>query len=1138
MKSFDSLSALPRPGSVLNLAASAGTGKTWVIAALAARYVIEAGYPVDHVMAITFSRASTEELRDRVRSRFEACADAIRDALENPGPATTSPTTAATADPVIAALRQGSRTRLEERLERADTALRDFDRAAIFTTHGFCDGMLTRLGVLVDHDPADRLLTDATELAQQASADLYVGRYAATGAPFPFPAALRWVKQSIFNPTLDLAWSEAAAEANDFTAEARRRVDRTKRRLGRYTYDDMLSRLRDALADEATGEAASARLAATYPVVLVDEFQDTDPLQWEILQLAFVNRSALVLIGDPKQSIYGFRGADVEAYIAASASGRQASLDTNRRSDPRLVRAVQSLIGGRGLGHSQITADPVLTSDATPRLVGAEGARWEPPLRLRTPASPQDLPVDEARRLIDADLAADITALLTGGPRLLEAGAAEPRALRADDIAVIVSTNRRGQDILAKLTAAGLPAVFTGAESVFASPAAEDWLSLLRATAEPRTGRVRAAALTDLIGWTLADLTDATADHLADLAAVIRQAAGLLAGPGPAATFEWLADQTSLARRLAGGPAAGRTWTDLRHLAELLQGQHSQNGAEELLPWLEAQLRRASGQTGETPRRVESDGGAISMLTVHQAKGLQFPIVYLPQAADRHIRDLEPDDPFSYHDETGRRWLDLGRPDRGPGQTERARRHQADEDGESLRHLYVALTRATCQVTVWWMPTLRNTSASPLHRLLFAPLKRRSPLPAAVPLGGNPRDRADAAAGVVVQTMDEAPPTPAPALPAAGQPPHLRRFSRAIDLVWQRTSYSALTAGADHDPLWEDEEAQEAADLAAAAAEETSLGEKTPATAAPLEAAPAADAHGNVTVSGGSAEPTAESGPGTPPTDPLEALSPMAGLPGGAGFGSLVHAVFEYADPGQPDQFRDIVTQTVVRSGLARLDPDTLVAALQPGLTTPLGPIADGASLAGLPLRDRLAELAFEMPLALDGQPPDLAAIAGLLDRHLPPSDPLAAYPERLRRPDLPGNPLRGFLTGSIDAVLRIGQPARYIVVDYKTNRLAPPDTPLRLRHYTAPRLAEAMMASHYPLQALLYSVALHRFLRWRLPDYDPGRHFGGIAYLFVRGMAGPDTPIANGTPCGVFAWRPAIGLVGDLDDLLAGRLP
>jgi hypothetical protein len=151
-------------------------------------------------------------------------------------------------------------------------------------------------------------------------------------------------------------------------------------------------------------------------------------------------------------------------------------------------------------------------------------------------------------------------------------------------------------------------------------------------------------------------------------------------------------------------------------------------------------------------------------------------------------------------------------------------------------------------------------------------------------------------------------------------------------------------------------------------------------------------------------------------------------------------------------------------------------------------------------------------------------------------------YAELLEHPTLAEQPLRGYLNGSIDAVLRVPDPAgvpRYLVVDYKTNWLGSFDgRPLTVGDYAPPRLVEAMMAAHYPLQALLYGVAVHRLLRWRQPGYDPATHLGGVLYLFVRGMAGPDTPRVGDVPCGVFSWRPPAALVTDLSDLLDGRDP
>jgi exodeoxyribonuclease V beta subunit len=204
-----------------------------------------------------------------------------------------------------------------------------------------------------------------------------------------------------------------------------------------------------------------------------------------------------------------------------------------------------------------------------------------------------------------------------------------------------------------------------------------------------------------------------------------------------------------------------------------------------------------------------------------------------------------------------------------------------------------------------------------------------------------------------------------------------------------------------------------------------------------------------------------------------------------------------------------------------------LAAALEPVLRTPL---RAGVTLADVAPVDRLAEMDFELPLSggddVTRTQAQLRDIAALLRATLPADDPLAGYADLLETVDAP--PLRGYLSGSIDAVLRLAGPS-YVVVDYKTNRLGRGD--LTVLHYTREAMAAEMLRAHYPLQALLYSVALHRFLRWRQPGYDPAVHLGGVQYLFVRGMVGPATPPG----CGVFDWRPPVGLVTGLSDLLAG---
>ena len=211
-----------------------------------------------------------------------------------------------------------------------------------------------------------------------------------------------------------------------------------------------------------------------------------------------------------------------------------------------------------------------------------------------------------------------------------------------------------------------------------------------------------------------------------------------------------------------------------------------------------------------------------------------------------------------------------------------------------------------------------------------------------------------------------------------------------------------------------------------------------------------------------------------------------------------------------------------------------MTAGLRAALETPLGAIADGTRLRHVRRSDRLDELEFELPLVGGDDPSGrlmLKAIAGALRAHLPAEDPMAAYAARLEDPTLRSS-VRGFLTGSIDLVIRLDGP-RFAIVDYKLNWLGPFDARLTLRHYQPRALAAGMNRAQYGLQAVLYMVALHRYLRWRLPGYEPESHLARVIYLFLRGMAGSGTPAVDGSPCGVLAWHPPGALLRALSDVL-----
>ena len=285
----------------------------------------------------------------------------------------------------------GDQSELRKRHQRVVAALAEFDVATIATTHEFCLAMLDGLGVLADREPAARFVEQLSDLTREVAGDLYLRRYAISGLPpLGFEAALELAQSVVENPHARLVPTALsaedypeAAERHAFAAEVRAEVERRKRAGRLFTYDDMLLRLRDALADPVNGTAAGDRLRSRYRIVLVDEFQDTDPIQWEILRRAFHGHVTLILIGDPKQAIYAFRGADVFSYLdAVQEADSVRTLATNWRSDTALVRSVGKLIGGAALGDARIVVRPVTASQPEHRLRTQSG---EPLCRVPAP---------------------------------------------------------------------------------------------------------------------------------------------------------------------------------------------------------------------------------------------------------------------------------------------------------------------------------------------------------------------------------------------------------------------------------------------------------------------------------------------------------------------------------------------------------------------------------------------------------------------------------------------------------------------------------------------------------------------------------------------------------------------------------
>jgi exodeoxyribonuclease V beta subunit len=1121
----------PLPQGVTLLEASAGTGKTFAIAALVARLVAE-GVPTAEILVVTFTRMATGELRERVRDRLVSAEVGLARALQGVPPPSH--------DEVLGLLSDAPDEDVERRRRRLARAISGFDAATIATTHGFCQHVLAGLGVAGDVDPNVTFVEDLSDLVEEVVDDLYVRRFHRTAQPaFDRSEALRIGHSAIANPLALLEPVERRPEDEAQTWAMRRRLahavreelESRKRRGGVMTYDDLLTRLRNTLADQDHGAAACAKLRERYRVALVDEFQDTDPIQWDIMRLAFGEGDAtLILIGDPKQAVYSFRGADVYAYLgAADSAGTTATLATNWRSDQGLIDALDAVFDGAQLGHEGIVHRRVRAAarNREPRLVDAPvGA----PLRVRLLHSDDGLvpttrkgyaskPAAEA--LIADDLAADVVRLLSSSATLLirdaDSSDGGREHVQPRHIAVLVPTNKLAALVDGALERVGIPSVINGVGSVFGSPAAEEWLRLLEALERPvSTMRAGSAALTSFLGWTAERMAAADEPAREELHAKLHQWAGVLRDRGIASLFDSISVTEAVPRRVLARVAGERRLTDLGHVAQLLHAAatEQQLGVSSLTSWLRQRIVDADRYSVDDDRalKLDSDAEAVQVLTIHRSKGLEFPIVYHPFAWQPGY--IDNDEPPAYHDDQNDDvWtIDVGGK-YAPDISRHRRLRDMEQRGEDLRLLYVALTRAMHQATVWSVGAWQSHN-SPLGRLLFARddesviaaegtytpsddevAARFETIAARVP-GRIAIERVAAPAG----TRWTGEQRPAIDLAAAS-------FPRSLDARWRRVSYSSIVSGVREQAVATESEVDVVDDELIGVATTVVATTSPDADEQRLRATP----------------------------------SLLSGVPGGADVGDLFHRVLAASDFACGDLKADLLHHLLeqrLRRDTEIGDPDDVIAGLAAAIETPLGPLFGETRLRDVATADRLDELSFELPLVGGDTPTGTLAlgdIASLLDAHLPAGDPLGTYADRLRDPFEAWH-LRGYLTGILDLVVRIRRgdgKQSFALVDYKSNWLGADGGSLSAWHYRPSALAEAMEGAHYPLQALLYLAALHRFLRARLTDYDAEQHLAGVLYLFLRGMSGADTPRVGGHPCGVFAWRPPAILVSALSDLL-----
>ena len=908
------------------------------------------------------------------------------------------------------------------------------------------------------------------------------------------------------------------------------RAELVRRQRERRTrsFDRLLTDLADAL-DGPTGDALAENVRKRHPVALIDEFQDTDPIQYRIFERIWgAPPSALFMIGDPKQAIYAFRGADIFAYIEAkrAAGDNVCTLDRNWRSDPQLIRAVNCLFE-RAASPFVFDEIPFHTAlhapGASERMRPEEGAGA--PLRLlmlERDHEPKRSQVQSAQKQIPQAIAADIARLLASGATIRASQAADGESgnaslshrVGAGDIAVLCRTKTWARAIAKALSGFGVASVLRVDDSVFDSPEAAELQAVMDAASNPSHARsLRAALVTDLIGLNaleveaLGERPEAWEEWLG----AARQWQACWQAGGAIALLERILLDHGSQERLLSAPGGERRLTNFLHLAELVQqaAQRGGMGPRALHAWL-GRMRIDARARSEEPTedalvRLESDAQAVQLLTIHRSKGLQYPIVYCPDLWQGGLLKTEDAARPRFHDpgDGFRLKLDIG----SPGQLAAANRMRWESQAENRRLLYVALTRAKQRLVVVCGP-FKDAGASALGFLLHPP-------PDAPPLDPDASDvfqdacrdylkqasdaelRAQLAeleaasdGAIAVEPLAEAPEAAAPPAPPA--PPRLarRRASRRLALRWRVSSFSGLAAGASGG-----------------------------AAHARSESHPASQ---GLDYDASGASPVGARGVG----DGEEAPVLLHAFPAGAGPGTMIHQVFERIDFALPDAdaLARELDAALARYGLGAELAPVLGAGIRQTLATPLGGPLEGFCLRDLSRRDRVDEMEFTLPVAGSGAPPLTASgLADVFAAHA--GDAVsAAYVERLR--GFGFAPLQGHLRGFIDLSFRQGD--RFYLADYKSNQLG------RLPSDYGPGELRASMEHHdYILQYHLYTVALHRHLGRRLPGYDYDRHMGGAYYLFLRGMA-PESPGG----LGIFYDRPPRGLIEALSACLGDDAP
>ncbi|USD36019.1 exodeoxyribonuclease V subunit beta [Ferrimonas sp. SCSIO 43195] len=1196
--------SFPLSGTRL-IEASAGTGKTYTIAALYLRLVLGHGGDHSHpsgglmppeILVVTFTNAATEELRDRIRKRLVEGARCFRGQLAEPDPFLTG-----LRDSYPVDAHPGCALKLE-------LAAQMMDLSAIHTIHSWCQRMLREHAFDSGSLFSLELQTDLSGLRQEAVRDYWRGHfYPMTSQAlqpiydlYSTPAALekalmpllgrglkgrppaevveqqcqavahaktvwrrefetvseqihaalaaklvskakikpvlleevrRWLEDDRLslpqtaagkpskacehfsregiqaacnkgkslepNPafeamqglvdtlaSLDLKrnlLSHAAAWVSD-------RLEAEKQRQAVLGFDDLMRHLDGALSGD-NGPALAQLIRQQFPAALIDEFQDTDPVQYRLFQTLYLDQPhcALMMIGDPKQAIYAFRGADIHTYLQArrDTDGRHYTLGTNYRSTAGMVAAANSVFE-LAQGYPQ---GPFLFADEIPFIsVEANGKSdrllidGEEVNGLNLWLDPDSEPVNKGRYLErQAEAAASemcrfLTLSAQGRAGFERNGTLTP--LNAADMAILVRDFTEAKAIRTALDRRGIRSVYlSDKDSVYASAEAQDLLLILQAVVAPeQERRIRAAlaCLTLGMDWATLDRLNGDEHQWDNLVEQFRGYQQHWHNKGVLSMVRRLMADYGIANRLMHEGGGERSLTNLLHLAELMQAASATvDGELALLRLLAEQIESGQGDDDQI-LRLESDAELVQVVTIHKSKGLEYPLVLLPfvfgfrQAAAR-------DGLLTYRDRDGHNAVAFN-PE--PQAIEQAEHERLAED---LRLLYVALTRPVYACFLGLAPVkLGRTGkrdSSDLHHSALGYLLGQ----------GEPMDAHDLAARLQElvcpgQTLL----SPLPAVTemlwqeASVDADTLcaRTPKRRVPSGWRVGSYSALLHGMSHHRDGTDTDAGGA---------QSRIGELM--------------AEQDVSL------------PQEPEPDSIHAF------PRGAGPGTFLHDWLEWIanqgfDRYSPDALSQELQQRCDHKGYESWPP-----VLQPWVTSALAQpmrLPAGAEQSQQVALCQLGSVVAEMEFWFAVDDLDVARLDRLVREHLWPGLP---------RPTLKPQQLHGMLKGFID--LTFEHQGRFYVADYKSNYLGPDDSA-----YCFEAMQEAMLSHRYDLQLALYTLALHRLLKTRMADYDYQRHLGGGVYLFLRGMGAAEADSGNG----VIALKPDQALVDAMDALFHGE--